>query len=212
MVLWVGVFSLLSCSQLLQPLPAKSIAPNPSHVSVMTIETLVASPTRLNIDEVQEQVTDGKLLISVEIIESKCYRAGEPITFKILFHNLTNQRLRLLNEFDVAPRGGYGDILAYIFLPNKQPMYNDYALVKVDYVWPTPTKNYIEIPAAQNYAFTFDFPFPKEYVKSISNHNAEYATPTPGRYYIRFVYISARSNDVWKGEVGSNQLEICIID
>jgi hypothetical protein len=132
--IWIAAFLLLSCSQFPVLLPAEPISQKTARPSITTVETLMAYPTRISIEEAQEQVTDGKLLISVELIGARCYKAGTPITFRIIFHNLTTQSLWLLDEFNVSPNYAPGEILVYILTPDKQPMLNDYALGGINYI------------------------------------------------------------------------------
>ena len=198
--------SLFSCGPLSPPVTAE---PAFNRLTLMPSISITSTPA--NVFEVHEQVTDGLILMSVESTTNMCVNKNMPISFKIVFHNLTDQPIKLLNDFNVSTRGGNGKILAILRTQDNLPIYTENDLGATDYFFETPQKDSIEVPANQDYELAIKYTLPKEFVEFTSNHK-EYKliTPVPGKYLIKFVYQTPRGDDGWKGAISSNQIAICI--
>lgn len=217
--IWYGflsiVFVLSSCSQFIHSSPIEPLPKELAQPLITTIETLEAYSTPLSVEDVQEQVTDGKMLFIIEILEPRCYKPGEFISFRLIFRNLTNQDLRLSNQFNLNNNGYLGEIRIIIHTPSNQSMPDLSAVARIDYVINTPTKDHIEIPSSQEHVFVLEYPFPIEYIDlagSIAQNETKFITPAPGKYFIRFIYENYSEPEVWNGVISSNQLEVCIIN
>jgi len=86
----------------------------------------------------------------------------------------------------------------------------DFQLVDI---FSTPSNVYRQVPANQAIDFVAEFIFPDDLAQSMPNEIVKLVTPAPGQYFLRFVYISYEGNqDLWSGSIGSNRIEICILN
>ncbi len=71
----------------------------------------------------------------------------------------------------------------------------------------------MSIPATEGVEHEIAFNFPQDLVISETAEGYQLATPTSGKYFVRLVYSeSEQSSDIWSGAIGSNQLEICLLN
>jgi len=185
-----------------------------SQPSPMFAATLQSYTTPLSVFEYLDQVTDGKLLLSIELVNNKCSHTNVPIEVRIIFKNLTDTAITLPADFSIAVnrKGMGGNLIPFITTREGKDVLSlaDYQLVDI---FSTPSNIYKKIPAEQEVNFDVKFKFPQTLVASQSAETYELATPNPGQYLIRFVYSEyRRSDDIWYGKIGSNRIEICILN
>jgi hypothetical protein len=164
--------------------------------------------------EYPDQVTDGKLLLSIELADDSCFEASEPISIKLIFNNLTDKSLTIPADFSMAVnrRGDGGNLIPFITTASGANVLSlaDHQLVDV---FSTRSDVYGEIPAHKNLELEVTFIFPEDLVTSESTQTYQLATPSPGKYFVRLVYSEyKRNDDTWHGAIGSNQLEICLLN
>ena len=181
----------------------------PELMTVATIQALNLK-TPGSIEYVPNQVTDGKLLLSIPELESNCYAQYEQIPIDLIFHNLTPKPLSLRDKFDLAINRSLrgGNISLLISESNGEPLFtlSDFSLA--DY-FDVSTPKYLEIPVGSDYKITISFVFPKEKVLTVTTNKLETIPTIAGNYFIRFLYFGYDEN-AWSGMIASNQLEICI--
>src|SRR5688572_11065847 len=68
----------------------------PSHrPSPVTVSTLQAYTTPISVFEYQDQVTDGKLLLFIDLVNNSCFQASKPVSIRLTFSNLTDDALTI---------------------------------------------------------------------------------------------------------------------
>lgn len=206
--LWLII--LVSCQQALSnsdDFPAHTPLP-------VTVSTLQGYATPISVFEYHDQVTDGKLLLSIDLADDACFQPSKPVTIRLSFSNLTDDALTIPADFSIAVnrKGNGGDLIPVITTAEGADILSlaDHQLVDI---FSTPSDIYKEIPSKQRIEFDVDFVFPQDVVISESAETYLLATPSPGQYFVRLIYSEyRRSDDVWYGTIGSNQLEVCIIN
>lgn len=179
---------------------------------LVLISTLQSYSTPINVFDYPDQVTDGILLFSVEKITDACYNAGDPIEMKFIFKNVTNKAIKIPSGFSIAAnRGGDGgNILPFITSTEGADVYS-FADVTIFEIFGTPSNSYLTISGNQESEFVLVYKFPKYITRSPLMPTDNLVTPSPGRYFLRFVYLEyERGIDAWSGAVGSNRVDICI--
>ena len=182
--------------------------------SPMLISTLQSYKTPISVFEYPDQVTDGKLILSIELVTNDCFQANKPIPITLTIRNLTNQVLTIPANFSVAAnrRGNGGNLIPYITTLDGTDVLSlsDHQLVDV---FRTSPDTYMSIPANEGVEHEIAFNFPQDLVISETAEGYQLATPTSGKYFVRLVYSeSEQSSDIWSGAIGSNQLEICLLN
>jgi hypothetical protein len=188
-------------------LPTSTLAP-------VIVSTLKSYPTPISVFDYPNQSTDGVLLFSVEKIAEKCYKVGEPIELKFIFRNLTDATIKIPGDFAIAinRHGVSGNILPFIMSFNGKSIYSHTDLSLIDTFW-TPSDEYGTISGNQQIDIVLAYIFPKYVVHPPITQSYEIVTPNPGRYYLRFVYFGQdRNGEIWSGAIGSNQVDLCIIN
>lgn len=188
--------------------------PPTGNSSPMSIATLQSYPTPINVFEYPDQVTDGILLFSIEAADDGRSKVGNPIEIKLTFKNLTGKTIQIPVDFSVAVnrRGDGGNLIPFITTTDAVDVHapGDFQLVDI---FSTPSRLYREISAGQSVDFEIEFRFPKYLAVNVSEETIDLVTPTPGQYLIRFVFLEyERGADVWHGAIGSNRIEICILN
>jgi hypothetical protein len=182
--------------------------------SPMIISTLQSYTTPISVFEYPDQVTDGKLLLSIELGDDTCFKANKPIPIKLIFNNLTDKSLTMPADFSIAVnrKGAGGNLVPFITTASGTNVLSlaDHQLVDI---FSTPSDIYREIPANKSIEFVVTFKFPQDLVISESAQTYQLATANPGKYFVRLVYSEYQRNDhSWHGLIGSNQLEICLLN
>ena len=206
--IWLVI--LVSCQQSLsnsEDFPSQTPLP-------VTVSTLEAYATPISVFEYHDQVTDGELLLSIDLANNACFQSNKPVTIRLTFSNLTDDALTIPADFSIAVnrKGNGGDLIPFITTAEGADVLSlaDHQLVDI---FSTPSDIYKEIPSNQGIEFRVNFLFPQDLVISESTEMYLLATPSPGQYFVRLVYSEyRRSDDVWYGAIGSNQLEVCIIN
>jgi len=185
-----------------------------THPSPMIISTLQSYTTPISVLEYPDQVTDGKLLLSIELADDTCFQPSKPISIKLIFNNLTDKSLTIPADFSIAVnrRGDGGNLSPFITTASGENVLSlaDHQLMDI---FSTPSDIYREIPANKGIELEVIFRFPQDVVTSESAQTYQLATPSPGKYFVRLVYSEyQRNDDTWHGLIGSNQLEICLLN
>ena len=178
--------------------------------------TLEADPTYLALYAGTDQINDGKLSLTIEDVGEGCHDKTMPISIRLIFRNLTRKPLILWQYFEIA-RGQYGyddegNISAQIQTMDQEAVVSWLNWGWYGDAWPPRTPSIITIPGRGSYKTIVDYDFPERVVDETAIPTLSFVTPTPGRYYLRFVY---RGTDVWSmklwtGEIASKQIEICV--
>lgn len=184
-------------------------ATQPTHP--MQVQTLQSLQTPVSVFEYTDQVSDGKLVFSVQDVENVCHDIKKPIKLKLIFSNITDKTINVLNEFSIAVnrRGDGGNIIPFITSSEGEDVYTlaDFQLVDI---FNTPSIKYLAIQPNRTVDIVVDFRFPNLASQTLPDETIKIMTPSPGQYNIRFVYIEhQRDSDTWYGAIGSNQIRIC---
>jgi hypothetical protein len=178
------------------------------------VTAIPPTPTFMSIFENPAQISDGKLLLSVEEVDLGCHKIGEPIGIQAKFQNLTNEEIILPRELSTSidRRGTGGNFTPLIESTNGKPVYTlaDFLLIDLSY---TSSDVRRHILSNQTISFIVTYEFPNEIVLATPSASQELnpATPKPGQYGLRFVYIEyPRDEPTWSGALSSNQISICL--
>jgi len=177
-----------------------------------TIATLQVYSTPVSVFDYKDQVTDGKLLLSIMEVESVCHNPNTPIQIQLSLKNLTSETLLIPSEFKMAisRNGGGGNIIPQITDLKKIDIYSIADTQFVD-SFRSPPDKFSKLVADENYKLNIDFLFPGYLVGNLSEQGVV-STPTPGSYFIRFIYAEYEQDEnIWFGAIGSNRIEICIL-
>ncbi len=183
-----------------------------SNSSVMTVATLNSYPTHVSVFDYSDQVTDGKVLLSVEEIDNNCRKINETFQIRFVFTNLTDSPIRMSNDVSIAVNrhGDGGTLNPFITFEDGRDIYKLGDATFVD-IFKLPLDAYTQIPGETSIDFVVESSFPELVVEIPDNETINYVTPMPGQYFIRFVYsIYDRNPDVWQETISSNKLAICI--
>lgn len=207
------------CIFVLCMMALSSCLPDGKHVltstpspSVMLESTLQSFATPLSIRNYLGQVSDSKLLFSIEEVKNNCYNAGSVIEIKLEFRNLTANALNIVNNFTIASNrhGAGGNVIPFLFTEGKADIYS-LADARIADFFPAPVNDFITIPVDQEYTLVVNYRFPKYFIESLTSEAETILTPSPGSYFLRFIYSEyQRDIDTWYGFIGSNLEEICI--
>ena len=170
---------------------------NPSE----NVQNITDVPTSVSVD----------LLFEAKIENEKCNSAGQPIDVMLFFSNLTNNKIRLGEQFLISKNrfGSGGNIIPFIRL-NDQDIYSLQDNSMLDFPLPD-IKTFIEISPHETYNVSIQFYFPREILESRQTNQEIVITPSPGIYQITLVYSqSSQVFDIWSGSVESNNFEVCI--
>jgi hypothetical protein len=178
----------------------------------MTIATIQSASTPISVFEYQGQVTDGSISLSIEPANVACVPIDQPIPIKLIFTNLTTEEITIPADFLIAVnrRGDGGNLIPLLRDANGINLLSlaDYQLVDI---FSTPSSTVSKISSRKSYETTIDYYFPQELVATKSNEKYQLITPSPGQYFIRFVFSEYRRDDpIWYGTIGSNFTKICI--
>jgi hypothetical protein len=184
--------------------------------NVMTIPTVQALyPAIPNaIDYIPDQVTDGKLLLSVESVEDTCHRLHEPIAVNLTFRNLAAEPIVLYDTFELAINRSFrgGNLSLLINDSSNNPVFTLYDYSMADYWlgYLSPTRR--ELPVNDEHQVEIEFVIPTDRVLSISSDGMEETTPiTAGDYFVRFLYSGiGPKEELWTGRIASNQISMCL--
>lgn len=185
------------------------------HPSLVYIETIQSFSTPLGVDDYPGQVTDGKLLFSITLVENKCFDTQrETVKIELNFKNMTNESLYLEDRFVIAINriGAGGNLIPILTTGSGEFMSTPWDFEAVDF-FNAPPEEYKIIMRNNEYKLTVDYIFPRNIVPSISEDHHNTVTPSPGDYFFRMIYVGVEGlNNTWTGRVGSNQIKICVVN
>jgi len=144
----------------------------------------------------------------------KCYKAGEPIELNFIFRNLTDTTIKIPGDFAIAinQHGEGGNILPFIMSFDREIVYSHTDLTLIDTFW-SQSDEYVTVSGNHQIDVVLTYVFPKYVVHPPITQTYDFVTPRPGQYLIRFVYFRPdRDIDGWSGAIGSNQIELCLIN
>lgn len=178
----------------------------------VTIATLDSFSPHQSVFGYPAQVTDGKLLLSVEEYQPRCYKLGDVRKLKFTFTNLTNETIKFVSDLDIAmnQRGEGGNISVFMTDEKGKGLYTLGDLSIADYFF-MPSSIYTKIQPNKNKDFLLDFYFPSLLSDSKSD-TPIFTEPISGMYYLRFLYMGYDFDEVggWQGYTSSNNLAICL--
>lgn len=151
------------------------------------------------------------LLLEAYIKNEICAPAGQPIDVTLSFSNLTNNELRLGEQFIISKNryGSGGNLIPFIRL-NDKDVYSLQDNSMLDFPLPD-IKSFIDIPPHDTYNVSVRFYFPSEILESRQTNQEIVITPSPGKYQIKLIYSqSSQVDGIWRGIVESNNFEVCI--
>lgn len=187
---------------------------NVSNDPVMTTTTLQAKSIPISIFDYPGQVTDGRVLLSVEEINSKCHKINETFQIRFIFTNLTDSPIRISSDVSIAVnrRGDGGSLSPFITFEDGRDIYKIGDATLVD-IFELPLDTHTQIPGNTSIDFAVKNTFPKLVVEYLEDETINYVTPVPGHYFVRFVYsIYHPDPDIWQEIISSDKLAICIED
>ena len=212
----------ICCLSLLFFTACSAVAGKPYLISPATVTptqlplnfaTLQAYPTPLTILDVRDQVSDGKLLFSVEEVEPECHKAGAAIRYKMTFKNLSAGVLTLLNYFHIAVNraSAGGNITLLLSTSDNRDVLTTADFGKLDF-FSFEQPLFFKLAAGDSYRIVLEKKFPSEIVLGDARTKLNTAPPTPGQYFVRFLYVNAEDSDnAWTGVIASNKIGICIV-
>lgn len=195
------------------PLPRETSAVTPTPTVAM-VSTLLSYPTPIYSFNYPNQVTDGILLLSVEGVHNKCYKSLEPIKLRFTFRNLTDEEINIPSDFSIAFNrwGVGGNLLSFITSEEGLDVYTSYDMALID-IFPTPSNNNITLLGNQEFEIFLIYGFPEFISPRQDDLVDEPIKARPGRYFLRFYYVEIKRDiDTWFGTIGSNRIEICVIN
>ena len=199
------------------PTPAPTLLPTLEKIAltsnVVTISTLESFPTPISIFDYPGQVSDNGLLLTV-LQEDACYQAGEAIRLNFIISNLSDESVKLIDQFALARNrfGAGGNIVAFLTTIKGEDLFTEWDWKIID-IFDLPPNSYVTILSGQDFMFSLDYNFPRMLSKSESFENGEMSAPITGLYMLRFVYMSSYGKaNTWTGVLASNQIGICIVD
>lgn len=151
------------------------------------------------------------LLFEANVEKEICAPAGQPVDMILSFSNLTNNELKLGEQFIVSKNryGSGGNLIPFIRL-NDKDIYSLHDNSMLDFPFPD-IKSSIDIPPHDTYNVSIQFYFPSEILESRQTNQEIVITPSPGKYQIKLIYSqSSQAFGVWHGFVESNNFEVCI--
>jgi hypothetical protein len=159
-------------------------------------------------------VTDGKLMMDIELSSQVCFRPGETIRILIIYHNLTDKDLVLVDYKQIARKptmNAYGQLYPIMTTLDNKEVYPSTYFVHNEAIDPNsplirliPPKVFIE--------FYGEYQLPKEIGEEDKDHNITLLPLLSGRYLLKLVYIAKEYQRSWYGAISSNQAEICVED
>lgn len=192
--------------------PSNTTTPTTMPTQVNDIATFEVTPAPTNLFTNKNQVSDGKLRISIKEPDSYCHVAGKTIPIEISFQNLTNYKLTIV-DFNIISPIAMTRAHALLF-PILTNMKNERIRLPGEFGL-TETKNPnspMLQPIFPNASFEFlaEYHLPGEMAEYNENHQLQNQALPVGQYLLKLIYFAFGFEDTWEGTIGSNQIEICV--
>ena len=170
--------------------------------------TAIPNPTDAALYFSPDQITDGTLRFTIKEVEPICHNWKEPIAIQMTFKNLTFGSINIVKVSETGRGFMVEPILTQLHRHIRYCL--DCVGLADSFSGPPPVLFDI-LPALGVVKSVIWYRILGLEVE-ISQGDFMYATPEPGSYFLKFVYHNEDkfSNDVWTGEIASNQIEICI--
>jgi hypothetical protein len=161
----LGFLLFTACSGLSGKPSSTSLATVTLTQPPLTFATLQAYPTPLTILDVRDQVSDGRLLFSVEEVEPECHKAGAAIRYKMTFKNLSTGVLTLVNYFHIAVNraSAGGNITLLLATQDNRDVLTTADLGKPDF-FSFDQPLFFKLAAGDSYRIILEKKFPSEVV------------------------------------------------
>jgi len=172
--------------------------------------TEIPNPTDAALYFSQDQITDGKALLSIQEVQPACHSREDRIQIRFTFKNLTNKTINLV----AIPWTGRGRMLNSILTRSDRNIYYCRDCRGGD---PDPIVTPVSfdlLPALGVIERVIQYQIDPIVRVEIGKENFTWATPEPGAYFLKFVYMNDNSslNNVWTGQIASNQIKLCITE
>jgi hypothetical protein len=152
-------------------------------------------------------VTDGKLKITIEGTDVRCYKPGETIPIKVTYQNLTDKRLTIVdfNIVSSVPLIGANALLIPVLTSTADiRVHSPDELMSSDAANASPTVLHELLPKSSFESFV-EYHLPIEIISFDNNQRLQ-----SGQYLLKFVYTALSYKGSWDGAISSNQTEICV--
>ncbi len=190
-----------------------TLTPQPTGTRIDVQTAPNVTPT-VSIFDSPEQITDGKLRLSIRESNEKCYKAGNFIPLTITYENLTKSSLTIV-DYKVMDThmlfNSQGQLFPVIATSLNERIFSPYDFTRVDLFNPTSPLLY-KLPAKTVFEVSVEYYFWSEMVKSDRNGQRQTQPVPPGKYLLKLVYSSSGNENSWEGAISSNQITICIVD
>jgi len=195
------------------------------------IPTLALPDENINLYASPNQLTDGVLSIDLTKTEEKCFKPGklipvdnnrgsyifgELIPLLVTFHNLTKQSLLIADYTIIAfpstlTPGATGKLLPILsdIEGNILTTWEE-SQSRGDYSSYSNARTFLEISPDSLYDYPIKFTTPSEILYVNGEGEQKFLPISPGKYLLKYIYISSGYKSSWKGKTVSNQVEICI--
>jgi len=156
-------------------------------------------------------ISDKSILFEAEANSTICQGFDVPFRVTLSFTNLTNNTIKFADQFKLADnRKGYGGNLIPTITLNGKDVYSAWENSMRDIPLPI-IESYFEIPPRDTVSKEINFYFPEALLETWTSNSEVVATPSSGRYSIKFSYYQSKQPFVvWDGFLLSNQFEICL--
>lgn len=186
----------------------------PAWTKTSVLVTLDATPPHASIFDNPEQVTDGKLRLSIKGSDEQCYKPGDFVPLTIAYENLTSDSLTIVDYNVVDTHVLYtarGQLFPIITTLHNERVFAPYDFMMVE-VFNLNSPILHELPPEGIFEVLIKYYFPPEIVKFDMHGQMQVKPMPPGQYLFKFVYISNRQGDSWEGAISSNQIKICFVN
>ena len=190
----------------------KAIPTSIPPTSTSTFPTPQITPKVTTMFSNLEEVTDGKLKLSIdEAKKDSCYEPGTKIRLLLIYENLTDQPLKIADYSLISshPIGGsHGQL--YPVLATEQSIrilsLEDSMLITLY----NPNPNTLKVlPSKAKFNVLAEYYLSTKFA-SAGTFGGEFQPIPDGQYYLKFIYSSIGYDGSWKGDISSNRILICV--
>lgn len=184
--------------------------PTPTQTQIIA----VTASTSVSIFDSPNQITDGKLKMTIQILDKNCLRPGDVLPVTVRYENLTNQPLTLVDYSalsSVALMGGYAILVPVLSTIDNQRLQLPGGITGGD-IYNSDSPQFQEISPRSSFSTLIDYHIPMKVVSHAENVSGSDHKLKPGQYLLKFIYYAFRGQNAWQGRISSNQIEICVID
>jgi hypothetical protein len=169
-----------------------------------------ATPTKSNIYNNPNQVTDGKLKLSIKEVNNTCYKPGTRIRIILTYENLTNKNMEIVdyNAISTRPMDSNAQLYPVLTTLLNVRLFSLEDFIEAE-VYNPDSPLLQELPANDELEVTVEYYFPPDFMIDRMRFN-ETQPPPPGQYFLKLVYVAYHYEHAWEGKISSNQIKLCI--